>query len=358
MKRKKMFLQFTLILIILAIAAWLINNYFNSAGYFLSKLPEEYASIPTLNNQINSSHHQIRPLFKGGKVKDINLDSLHQVTVVQRMDESSSEHSNTELNITYYRLDNKGKLIDTLFETSANDQFGEEFAGYLMYPDHYTTYLLSGGLQKRAYIESNRDLTMDPKSLKELLTRNAQASEVIYSNYTMNDGSPKDLFVFVINKQLHRVFVKQRDAYDLGNKYENKAYVPISSLTVYNHETDMPYDWKSKNAPIHLDYFLKQEYHGATSPAFMSPAPMSRPKNWEGIGYLSIPFANDTLRFKHPMYYFPNKDWKRVGPYYQNNQWGKLDFFKIPGASFQILTVGFDTGNRHDLDGCYLIIDR
>lgn len=354
-----MFLQFSLILIILALAAWLINNYFNSAGYFLAKLPEEYASTPTLNRQILASRHQIKPLFTGGKVKDINLDSLHQVTVIQRMDEQRSEESNTVLDITYYRLDQTGKLIDSLFETSADeDRLGTEFAGYLMYPDHYTAYLISGGLEKHPYIESNRDLTMDQQRLRTLLTQKSQASAVVYANYTMDEGKPKDFFIFVIDQQLHRVFVKQRDAYDLGNKYTNKNYVQVGPITVYDYDTSRPYDWKSKNTPIHLDYFLKQEYHGATSPSFMSPAPMSRPENWEGIAYFSIPFANDTLRFKHPMYYYPNKDWKRVGPYYENNQWGKLDFFKIPGASFQILTVGFDTGNRHDLDGCYLIIDR
>lgn len=345
--------------IFIAIATWLINNYFNSAGYFLAKLPEEYAATPTLNNQISSSHHQIKPLFKGGKVKDINLDSLHQVTVVQRMDESSSEHSNTILNITYYRLDSTGKLIDTLFESSANDhELGTEFAGYLLYPDHYTAYLLSGGLEKHPYIERNRDFSMDQQSLKALLSRNAQASAVIYSSYTMDDGNAKDFFVFVIDKQLHRVFVKQRDAYDLGSKYTNKNYVQVNSMTSYNYDTDRPYDWKSKKAPIQLDYFLKQEYHGERSPAFMSPAPMTRPENWEGVGYFSIPFSNDTLKFKHPIYYYPNKDWKRIGPYYENNQWGKLDFFKIPGAKFQLLTVGFDSDYKHDLNGCYLIIGR
>lgn len=356
--RKKMVIQLILLLVVLGAIAWLVNSYFNSAGYFLSKLPNEYKETPALDTTIQSNHHQIKTLFSGGKVKDIHLDSLHQITVIQRMDEIRPENGNTILKVTYYRLDKTGKLIDTLVETSENDQFVEEFGGYLMYPNYYTTYLLSGGLEKRSYVESNRDLSMDQESLRALLTRNAKTADAIYSNYMMEDGKTRDLFVFVINEQLHRVFVKNRDAFDLPSKYSNKAYVQMNPITAYDYSTDRSYDWKNKKQPLQLDYFLKQEYHSASSPGFMSPAPISRPENWEGVGYFSIPFAHDTLKFKHPIYYYPNKDWPRVGPYYENNKWGKMDFFNIPGAEFQILTVGFDTGNIHDLDGCYLIIGR
>lgn len=356
--RKKMVIQIILLLVVLGAIAWAINSYFNSVGYFLSKLPDGYKQTPTLNETIRSSHHQIKPLFTGGKVKDIHLDSLHQVIVIQRMDETRPENSNTILKVTYYRLNNAGNVIDTLVETSDNDQFGEEFGGYLMYPDYYTRYLLSGGMEKRSYVESNRDLSMDQESLRALLTRNSKAAAAIYSNYMMEDDKTRDLFVFVINGQLHRVFVKSRDAFDLASKYSNNAYVQMNPITGHDYGTDRPYDWKNKNQPLQLDYFLKQEYHSASSPGFMSPAPTSRPENWEGIGYFSIPFTHDTLKFKHPLYFYPNKDWPRVGPYYENNKWGKMDFFKVPGAEFQILTVGFDTGNVHDLDGCYLIIGR
>lgn len=257
MKRKKIYLIISTAILVIT-AAWFINSYFNSASYFLSKLPEQYTGYKPLNTKIESAHHEIVTLFTGGRAKFIYRDTINNVLIIARTDVQYPENKNPVITTTYYRLDNKGTLLDTLKNSSGN--FG--------------------------------------------------------SNST-----------------------------------------EINPITVYSSETGY-YNWKNPKSFIQIEYFLKQEYSGERGPAIMAPAPMTFPANWKGIGYFSLHFPNDTIHFKHPIYYFPGPKTGFLKEHYGNELWGKLDLFTVPGFKFQLLTVGFDNDNVHELDGCYLVKTR
>ena len=352
MKRKKIYLIIISAILVIT-AAWFVNSYFNSASYFLSRLPEQYKSYKPLNATIKSAHHQIIPLFVGGRAKFIYQDTTNNILIVARMDVVSPENKNTITTMTYYRLDNKGTLLDTLRNSDDSDDFAVAFNGHLLYDNYYTNYFKSGSLEKQSYIDVNKDLSLDQATLNTILQRLRNDADSMKIDYISTTASNATIYLFSIKGKVKRAFVPEHSNINLDSKYQGDV-IQVDPITVYSSEAGN-YNWQDPKSFIQIDYFLKQEYNSERSSSFMASAPMTFPENWKGVGYFSLHFTNDILHFKHPIYYFPGPHTGYGKEYYGNEQWGKLDLFMIPHFGFQLLTVGFDKDEIHDLDGCYLV---
>ena len=357
MKKKRLLVTIGLPVILIIVIGGLVYSYFTSASYFLSRLPEKYKSYPALTHKIVSANHEIKTLFRHGRTKTVYIDTVHNVLVIERIDEIKPEKEGGaySLIVTYYRLDAKGNLLDTLRENSAVQDLGVEFSSYLLYDEYYTDYLRSGSLIKRPFIDINRDSSMTIPQLRKIIGPLRSAAGAVDVQTESLDGSYRKVFNYAIKGKIYRVFAPIENDINTDSKYENalKQTGPLSATS-----SKEGYGWKRNLLSVHLDYFLKQQHTGSSSTGFMASAPMSFAENWSGIGYFSINFQNDTLKFRHPMFYYPNGFFEKESTDYGNDQWGKLDFFSIPGFDFQLLTVGYDTEYYHELDGCYLILTR
>jgi cell division protein FtsB len=354
MKRKKMFLLLSITLATIAIiatTAWFINRHYNSTAYFLSQLPEKYKSYPALSGNIRTSHHEVKQLFSG-KPRQIYYDSLHQQVVISRMEETTANDGNSILHMSYYRLDANGKVLDSLQESSATGGLGVQFAGHLLYEKYYTDYLTTGSTQPLSYVEKNADLSMEETSLRALmdsLNKMAAATRLDYSGDTT-------IVALSVNNQVHKVH--------LPSKFDIPKVIRFSDVFIISTPIEDDFPAAGNNHPsgsypfMQVNYFLKEEYYGTRNPAFMSPAPMSRPAHWRGTGYYSISYTDDVLYFKHPLNYYPDKTSNIPKPHYRNISWGKLNFFWYPPLTFQLLTVGYDNTDRHALDGCYIVLKK
>lgn len=340
---------------IIATIAFFIGRHYNSPTYFLSQLPEKYKSYPALSENVSSPHHQVEQLFSG-KPWRVYYDSIQQLVVVSRMEEISAPDTNSIINMIYYRLDANGKLLDSLHNSSATDELGHKLGGHLLYEKYYTNYLITGSTQSFPYVEKNADLSMPTATLRVLIdSLSAAADDVSVEHYSESIAGAMAFF-FSINKQVHRVYALLDSHINTDSKWSAAfaVYNPIDD----NFPVTGSYDWQDRYAFMQIDYFLKESYNRTRRPAIMSPAPMSRPAHWEGTGYYSISYTDDTLYFKHPVNYYPDKDAVSPKPYYQNITWGKLNFFCRRQLPFQLLTVGFDTSDKHALDGCYVVVKK
>ncbi|TDQ08301.1 hypothetical protein [Pedobacter metabolipauper] len=338
-----------IITVLAVILGFLIRRYFRSEGYFLSRLPEKYKSYPSLNENIKSASYQVKPLFTGARPKTIYRDSVNNVIIVERMEEfkGKEEYQGSVLSITYYRINYKGEALDSLNEKSDSKDFGYEFSGHLLYEDGYSNYLRNGSKAKLPYKDINKDLTTGIEALTSLIRELREQADAV----KVDDRGEFRIYAISIDGQVQRVFSSGTSKIDVPYKFQNNFHLIAA-------ETDAQggnwYDWQNINSPIHIDYFLKQEYTGTRNPSPFSPAPMTRPANWSGVGYFHLQAGQDTLKFKHPINYFPGGDMASK-PYFYNGEWGKLDLFKQKMDGFQILTVGYDNDHVHELDGCYLV---
>lgn len=356
MKRKMMYLLCAVVLIFVATAAWYLNKHFHSAAYFLSKLPEKYKHYPALNENVTSARHVIKPLITGNGTYKLYVDKQNHKLVISKIETGDRQISKPLLSIAYYRLDSSGAILDSLVENDDSDDWGNEFNGHLLYKDHYTNYLVSGGPEQRPYKESNRDLTMEETQLKILTDSLQAAADATRTDWIYGGGSSRPVFFFSVKGAVHKVYAASGNI-SIASR-SGKTFWPLGAVTASSQETGRPYNWTGENVPLRIDYFLKEQYNRKRKPAFMAPAPITRPASWDGVGYFSLRYPDDTLVFKHPIYLYPNEDSSPPVPYYDNQKWGKLDYFIPPDFDFQLLTVGYDTDYQHRLNGCYLVLPR
>lgn len=350
MKKKQMF-SVLLIAVLSIVAFFLVRAYFRSEGYFLSKLPQKYKTYPSLNEKIESENFKVITLFTGSRPKQIYKDTINNVLIIEKLEEfkAKSDNENNLLSSTYYRIDKSGKLLDSI-TTRSDEDFGYEHAGFILYENTYSTYLQNGKTDKIPYKIINHDLSMGKDALTMLLSQTREKSVALKVD---NEGD-SIIYTAFINGLVEKIYTPN----DMDVAVEYKFQTNFLLLPKVNEYIDgVFYDWQNKKSPIYIDYFLKQHYNSATSPSPFAPAPTSRPANWEGMAYFHVPIKNDTLKFKHIINFYPEEN-SGFAPYYNNYQWGQLDFFEAPEYSFKLITVGYDNDHVHQLDGCYIIIPK
>jgi len=344
-KKKFLYLLFVLSL---AAATWFTWRYFNSPAYFLSKLPLKYRNYPTLGQKVTSAHHEIKTCFKG-KVDRLYEDILHKVVIISGHYETVPGSSNPF--VVYYRFNSDGALLDSLKENTAAT-YGSLFAGHLLYHTYYTDYPMAGGLKKLPYVDINTGMTMNHVSLQMFIDSLSKTADAIDDD----DTQDKEIILFYVKGRVHRLFVPGNLALNYTIKHPD-AFIQLTPLTNYKQQGDQ-YDWGNSHSLIRIDYFLKEEYNPAHGQGYMASAPNATVENWAGTGYFSIPFAEDTLHFRHPFYYYPGDVRFDAKSYYENFKSGELDLFDLAGFNFRLLTVGYGAEDQYGLDGCYLILPK
>lgn len=353
MKRKPMFILYIVALVAVGIAGWYVYRYFHSAAYFLSRLPEEYKQYPSLGEEVASQHHRIKPLCTG-RISLVAVDDTTQTVVIGKMDtEQEGEIRKTLLNTTYYRLDVNGNVIDTLADGAGEEDWGREFNGHLLYKNHYTNYLTGGGAAQLPYKETNAALKMEAYQLKTLVNALYDAADASLSDHEYDSSGSRQVFFFSIKGKVQKVYAPSPNNIDIDTKFGTR-FRTLIPITAHSYEDGRRYNWTGEKSPLRIRYFLREDYNPARRAGIMAPAPTNTPANWDGTGYFSLTFPNDSLVFKHPCQYYPkNGSWPA---FYESYKWGKLDYFPLPGCNFQLLTVGYDTDYVHSLDGCYVVV--
>lgn len=335
--------------------------YYNSPAYFRSQLPAKYKNYPALSDNVSSSHHEVKQLFSGPPLF-IFYHYLMRLVVISRIEEIPTTGDDYLWDETYYRLDENGKLLDSLRSRDIGDARGHWFGGHLLHENYYTDYPTTGNNQPISYVERNKDLSMPMEALLALLdSLGVRAEEADRSYFNTTPTS----YFYAVNNQVHRVYVP-KDTITIDRKH-SRVFVPYPAIA-----DELPltgsYAMQNPNALMQVDYFLKQSYNGTNYPPFLIPDPVTRPSRWEGTGYYSIRYPDDTLCFKYPLNYYPDDTLGKYPkphyansmsvPYYMTNQSEKLDFFCSPQLSFQLLTIGYATFEHHATDGCYIVVKK
>lgn len=340
-----------LVLVVLIVfLGLLIRGYFRSESYFLSRLPEKYKSYPALNGEVKGTNYQIVPLFTGTRPRVIYHDPIANNIIVESVEEfKPKEFEQPTYSITYYRVDSKGKLLDTLNETGST-AFGRPFNGHMLYEDSYSNYLKTGKHQKVPYKSINKDLAMSTVALSNL-TRDLLSQADAVTVYEEDDPMT---YIISIDAEVLKVYVPKESNIDVPKEFEHN-FKEVLPVTDYSHRTGLKhYAWDNPKSAISIDYFLKQQYKSGVNFS-MAAAPSSRPARWYGMGYFQLKIGADVLKFKHPVSYLLSNNLPSGG-YYHNDEWGTLDLFNQPMEGFNLLTVGFDNNHPHKLDGCYLVV--
>lgn len=357
MKNKQLYYSLGLI----SLVACFFLIYHGTPAYFRAQLPAKYKNYPALSEKMTARHHTVKQLFAGTPLS-IYYHYLMHVVVISKSVKIPTTGLVPSFEQTYYRLDENGKLLDSLRNPDVGDEWGEWFGGHLLHNNYYTDYPTTGSNQPIAYVERNKERSMPMDALLALLDSLGATAEEADRRY-FNDVAS---YFYTVNNQVHRVYVPTDTVISIERKRSTVfvSYPPIADELPVTGS----YAMQNPNALMQMDYFLKQSYNGTHYPPFLIPDPVARPSRWEGTGYYSIRYPDDTLCFKYPVNYYPDDTPGRHPmhyyanrmsvPYYMTNLSGKLDYFCNPQLSFQLLTIGYGTFDQHQMDGCYIVVKK
>jgi len=265
-----------------------------------SSLPEKYKTYQEIDKGISSKHYQTSLLFSSDN--DMRLGDFPPIfyaadsTVIVATQKELKNGENTELHKTYLKLDVNGELIDSL---TYNKDWPMDWAGYLITPKGYCSWIMDGNKKTHPYIEENGALSQDSLSVDKRFKALYQASQYVYyySYWDMEDPRLQSLEVdkaiFFLNGKWIALYGKNLSSQDVnGYKIKGKSQVADMVSRIDNTNLD------KRNPFIYMDHFQKEYYRKGHGPSFGSPTGNSSPDRWEGTGYFDLILKKDTLHFK------------------------------------------------------------
>ncbi|UOE50831.1 hypothetical protein MTO98_07045 [Mucilaginibacter sp. SMC90] len=236
---------------------------------------------------------------------------------------------NKDQSKTYLKLDADGNLTDSLTYT---DDYPTDWAGYLVSPKSYCSWIINGDKQLSKFEDRNKDLKEDSTALNRHFKQLYQSSAaVFYFHYDKLDDRRLDSLL--IDKV---IFLQQGRWIALFGKNlsDNQTAYPIKGNGVLTELKNQA------GKSVQVTYFHKEHFEKGSGPSPGSPTGLSSPDKWTGTGYFKLVFQKDSLHFKQEMTEFNGKLHTYM-PFY---------YFTNPQLHFALFT-----NNNNDL---YLIKNR
>lgn len=271
------------------------------------KLPSEFVTYKNLSEVKKFGNHDISIFQKGAEycytfqILEISSDKII-VKVITKSQPYDHGGGNTGSNYsnTLFKMDSFGKVLDTIgFKTSSSDQ--SEFGEIVLLNKqivnkallYYQTWPADGNKTKKAFVPVNKDLTWSAEKLSkyyyDTIVPNCIYLESFYSWGDHSIPSDKrESIIYYANNQWYVVYGAGEDIYNNARDLSSKQHKKIDNENVFH---DIP------NDKIKIKYYQKLEYNSNMAGQTQSNSPYTY-YYWDGIAYVNIPFAKDTLKFK------------------------------------------------------------
>lgn len=280
-------------------------------------LPEKYKGYREFRDGIMSADHQSELLFNSdNETRFYDAPPLFNAinnTVIVTKQTNIKKGQDAYLYKTYLKLDANGKVIDSL---TFSRGWPTDWAGYLMTPHGYYSWILDGDKQMHHYSEQNSTLAEDGVSLAQHFKQLYQAAQLVYYYSTFDLEDPRleslqaDKALFYQHGQWVALLGKNLLDFDAqGYKTKGNSQVKAMANRADNYHLD------KRNAFIYMDYFQKEAYRKGRGPSMGSPTGLSSPDQWEGIAFLHLILKNDTLRVQQEMYRDEDRHSTDMSPY-------------------------------------------
>ena len=290
------------------------------------ELPSKYKEYKNLHEVNNFSNHKII-LFGKSKGYYPNIDFqileiskgeiiLKLITKTEPYDHGGGNKGDDFLN-TVFKMDSYGNISDTLnYKTSSSNQ--SEFGDVVLLNKqivnkdllYYQTWPTDGNKAKKAFIPINKDLTWDAEKLSKYYHDTVLPNCIYLDNfYAWRDKSipvdKRSSIIYFANNQWYILYGVESKISDDAQKQsfnQNKKVANENALG------------KIPNDKILFKYFQKLDYNSNVMGRTQANDTYTY-YYWNGIAYIDIPFANDTLKFKKEDVFMDDYDTKEKSIY-------------------------------------------
>lgn len=321
-----------------------------------TKLPSEFVDYKNLSEVKKFGSHDITLLHKGGaynfnfQVLSISNDEImvKAITKTEPYDHGGGNTGNNFSN-TLFKLDSSGKVLDTInFKTSTSNQ--SEFGEIVLLNKqivnkallYYQTWPTDGNKEKKSFIAINKDLTWSAEKLSQYYYDTVVPNCIYLETFlawrdTSIPVNKRESIMYFANNQWYVL-------YGVGSNIDNDARnISLNNNKKIINENlleDIPDD------KIKVKYYQKTKYNSNMAGQTQSNSPYTY-YYWEGIAYIDIPFANDTLHFKKEDIYLDDYSNKEKSIYdtksdnkqeMENSVKEKYSYYSNPNLKFTLIS--------------------
>lgn len=274
-----------------------------------TKLPSELVGYKNLSEVKKFGNHDIT-LFGKSKGYYPNIDFqileiskgeiiLKVITKTEPYDHGGGNKGDNFLN-TVFKMDSHGNISDTLnYKTSSSNQskFGDVVLlnKQIVNKDllYYQTWPTDGNKAKKTFIPVNKDLTWDTEKLSKYYHDTILPNCIYLDNfYAWRDKSipvdKRSSIIYFTNNQWYVLYGVESKISDNAQK---QSFNQNKKVTNENALGKIP------NDKILFKYFQKLDYNSNVMGRTQANDSYTY-YYWNGIAFINILFANDTLKFK------------------------------------------------------------
>ncbi len=302
MKRRTLYILIAILLLILFIAYSFSNFSFRNIIPQAS-LPEKYKGYREIQSGVISQNYQSVLLFNSDNVARLEdfpplFNADNNTVIVARRKDSPKGDQSDPIEI-FLKFNTNGTVIDSLI---FKEDWPINWAGFLITPTNFCSWMLDGDKRNRPYAEQNQALTEDSLALAQHFKQLYKAAQWVYYYHYF------DLY----NSRLDSLHIDKALFYQQGHwiallgknlsDFETDGYPAKGESLVngmHNRAPDEHID--RRNAYIYMDYFQKVHFTKGRGPTPGSPTGLSSQDEWQGSGYLNLILKKDTLHITQDM---------------------------------------------------------
>jgi|GEM_PF-5206126 len=290
------------------------------------KLPSQFFNYKKLSEIKNFSNHSIVLFHQSEKhnansycqVLAISKEKiiLKLITKTEPYDHGGGNTGDNFRN-TVFKMDSSGNILDTInYKTSSSNQ--SEFGNIVLLNKqivnkdllYYQTWPTDGNKAKKAFIPVNKDLKWDAEKLSKYYHDTILPNCIYLDNfYAWRDESiPVDnrsSIIYYMNNQWYVLYGVESK---ISNDAQKQSFNQNKKIIDENAFDEIP------NDKILFKYFQKLDYNSNVMGRTQANDTYTY-YYWNGIAYINIPFANDTLKFKKEDVFIPDYDTREKSIY-------------------------------------------
>lgn len=224
---------------------------------------------------------------------------LKFITKIEKYDHGGGNIGNNYFN-TVFKMDSFGSILDTInYKTSSSDQsdFGSNMLlnKQIVNKDllYYQTWPTDGNKTKKDFIPVNKDLTWNAEKISKYYYDTIVRNCVYLENfYVWRDKSipvnKRSSIIYFINNKWYILYGVDPDISSDIQVQNSKHSKKIIEENAFDEIPDNR---------VLLKYFQKLKYNSSLAGQTQSNSPYTY-YYWDGIAYINILFAKDTLKLK------------------------------------------------------------
>lgn len=264
----------------------------------LPEIPQEFRSYQSMLDGFESASHSVQRIVGPNESSYAKLRYYHpadSTLIVLTNNYSGLVGAPNPWIDTYLKLNKEGTVVDHL---SSPYYVYREILGYLLARDHYSSWAIDGDTTSKLYENGSLDTGQTQAAMLENFATFYEKAEIVQYRKDLDKSTKTwihSAYLFIDSKW-HSI--SQGDLLnfeELYTDYPSKPHFEKRESLQLGTETT---SWTKDTEVLQLVHFQKTKFQKERSNGTFSSTNATLPATWNGIAYMNLKLAQDTVPFK------------------------------------------------------------